>query len=186
MENEVILSLYKEGDYRRSDLYGVLSWKFRRKTQFTGNTIRIAIQGKKGEAFSFFKSFKHNNVWITGDIWHENFSTIGKMLFKKLGYDVDITKLATSPIYCNYWLATPDIYKRYCEEILGPAIKLLSTDEELRNLCDKDAKYSNYDSAGEDVCRRIFDRPYYTYYPFVCERLFTTFCAINGIQVTQL
>ena len=76
--------------------------------------------------------------------------------------------------------------------MLAPAMRLMEEDEEISRLCDEDSGYGCLFEK-EDYCREVnrqfaiskvrcmelFGKPYYTYHPFICERLISTWLALN-------
>ncbi len=187
-ENSVIKKLYNEGDYEGHEYYGVVSWKFRNKTGYNGDAMEklISITNHIGELYAFNKNFKKQNIWVVGENWHADFVKVGNAIFNRLGYDVDVSKLDTEPIYFNYWLIKNEWFQRYCKELLIPAMDLMDNDPEIIDMCERNANYTGIKVMKAQQCMQVFGKPYYTYYPFICERLMSTFAAIHGLNVVQI
>lgn len=67
------------------------------------------------------------------------------------------------PFYCNYWLAKPHIMLDYCK-FINNVIEIIETSNIISQYLDMNAGYK----IGQN---RIFTKPYYTWHPFICERL---------------
>ena len=197
LENQVILDCFLQSDHIGCDYYGVLSPRFFDKTKrrYAYEAIRDFITGDAGRAdvYSFYKSERAENVWAEAvTLWHpKRMTEIGQMIFGRLGWSVDILKLRTSTIFSNHWIAKSSIFARYAGQVLAPAMKLMETDAEIRHACFEDSKYGElfkdprycrsmgYSGATREQCLKLFGRPYYTYHPFLCERFFSTWLALN-------
>lgn len=188
LENQVIKDLVSHGHNRECEYFGVLSWKFSRKVGFSYDYMKSLIyqDNFSHDVYSFFSRVKHMNIWRMGDKWHKDLSKIGQMLINKIGIECNVSDLDTTPVYCNYWIAKTDIFSDYVNTMLTPALKILSTDKEIMFYCDKNSNYTNLDMATPQMCKQIFGKPYYTYYPFILERLPSTYFALNDIRVKHL
>jgi hypothetical protein len=97
-----------------------------------------------------------------------------------LNLDIDLARLAAPIIYQNHFLCRSSLYERFGHDLLGPALRAMAdaTDTELQSLLQKD---SSYRDARVPAARMmaIFGRPYFTLQPFICERLFSTWLALN-------
>lgn len=207
LESQVIRDLVLQGDHKDCDYYGVLSWSFGTETGLNYGSIFDAIENDRlrSSVYSFFSM--HNvrypgNVWLQGvEFWYPPlFLEIGKKLFEKLGITADITSLPTTAIFSNHWIAERAVYEQFVLEMLVPAMGLLESDEELRTLCEKDSGYfelcarPDEDRFGQyprsvspEKCQALFGVPYYTFHPFICERLISTWLALHPeFRVTHL
>ena len=81
-----------------SDLeyWGFVSWKFKEKTNLTGQQVFDFINAYPGQDVYLLNPCILNeavfaNSWEQGDMHHPNISDIGNTFFKKIGYgDVDV------------------------------------------------------------------------------------------------
>lgn len=188
MENQVLADCYRSKDYRGCNYYGVFSWRFFKKTKMNFEALdsTIARDPQRAHVYGFcLEHPPHVNVWryALDRGWHPtSIIDIGQKILDRLGFREDILTLSTPAVYSNYWLATPEIFKRYLEEMLLPAMDLMENDEEIMGLCYEDSKYqlpSGRTMLTPEQLLKIFNRPYYTLHSFVCERLFSTWLALN-------
>lgn len=106
---------------------------------------------------------------------HPGFTPIWMRLLELLGYPADVVKSLGTPtaFYSNYWIARRALWNEYCA-FATRAMQLLDTDPILKELCQKD---SNYRGTIEGTVlsptrlQQICGAPYYTFHPFVMERL---------------
>lgn len=192
LENQVIADLFNQKDYLDCDYYGIFSWKFRNKISYTSSYIFNRMEQLANENFEVFSFFDANeqrnpnlNMWKQGNVWHPLFSTIGKLLFQELGLPDPLT-IRTRLIFSNHWITTPKIYARFCKEMLIPCMELMQNNQEIKELCEMDANYISRDRLKEEDCFPIFGKYYYTYHPFICERLFGTFCGLHDIKLKHI
>jgi len=203
LENQVMLDCYQNGCYKDCDYFGVTSWRFGDKTRKSLDDISkfITRDGGRKDAYGFFISedrvqqhFLRHNMWRHAtDKWHPSlFIEIGQKIFDALKLGVNILDLRMPIIYSNYWIARPEIFQRYVSELLLPAIRVMEEDPAIRRLCYKNSSYHTLFKR-PDIRKatkrskpislmqrmRLFGRPYFTYHPFICERLFSSWLAMN-------
>lgn len=190
LETSVIKKLWESGEHIGCDFFGVVSYKFEKKTRLRSGDIDFHLNRHDADIYTFFghtkayQEWQPLNLWKRDKIWHPNLYDIGVKIFDKLGYD--IRELLMPVIYYNYWITSPVILDEYMNEVLLPAMELMENDKEIKDLCMQDAKYPH---AIKDNKRlyEVFGRPFYTYHPFVCERLFPTFVALkNKYKISNL
>jgi hypothetical protein len=185
LENRVLRDCVRCGDHLGSDYYGVLSWRFSQKTGKKGVDVQSAIErdADRPDVYSFFGNAPDANVWLRAVlVCHPlRLAEIAQKIFNRLGRTEDIFELKTPVIYSNYWIARPFVLERYVSEMLVPAMSLMEEDDEIRTLCFEDARYRpvHHRALSPRKCKKIFGRPYYTYHPFICERLFPSWLALH-------
>lgn len=192
LENQVIKDLVESGDHKGADYYGVLSWKFKQKTYNRLNETQFEYAEQfKPDVIGLWKAVKPHNVWLQPIKlkWHPvEFLECGKYIIEKI-YGVDVETLNTPVCYSNYQIVKSDIYEKYVNELLSPAMELMSTDEYLIDKLFVDANYQTVtkgEIANAETCMRIFGKPFYTLHPFVCERFFSTFASIHNLNFFNL
>jgi hypothetical protein len=192
LENQVIKDLIQAKDNEGSDYYGVLSWKFRSKTynQISEPQLDQAAR-TKADVIGIWGKVKAHNVW-THPVklnWHpKEFLECGKYIVEKI-YGVDVETMNTPIIYSNHQIVKSELYTKYVDEFLAPAMDLMSTDEYLVERLNVNANYNTItkgEIASEETCMRIFNKPFYTLHPFVCERFFSTFASIHNLTIYQI
>jgi hypothetical protein len=188
LENRVIADYVNEClvEDLANTYIGILSARFEQKISWKSsvNTIADIIEqierdGFSAEVYSFFGAFTRRNVWIVAERWQPGVLAAGRYLCNEIWNGVDITELNTPIIYQNAFVAYGPIYKRYVDEALRPALRIIDTDTVLQQLLDKDSKYRALHRLKGKDCEAVFGRPYYTLHPFVLERLFSTWLAMN-------
>lgn len=189
MENLVIKSLWELKDYEHSDYYGVLSWRFQKKMDLSSQDIEKHMQSDNfnSDVYNFHGEDRTKNIFLKDDAFHNGkLSVIANFVFEKQGYK-DILSLKTPLIYCNYWIAKKEVFNKYVEDILIPAIDLMENDIQINKLANENSGYFEYLDREEyrpennrtEKARGIFGVPYYTFHPFICERLMSVFLALN-------
>jgi hypothetical protein len=182
-ENEVIERLIDYGKHKESDYFGVFSHSFQHKIHIWPKNIFEAINQSEYDVYSFFAGMKTNNIFLKGDAWHENFSLVCKKILEKMGYRQDIADHEYKTrciVYQNHFVAKAKVYEDYVNKVLRPALHIMSTDEEIKEIIWKDAKY--HKSKKSEVRERLMEQigvDYYPYHPFVCERLFSFYMDLN-------
>lgn len=69
----------------------------------------------------------------------------------------------------NWWIAKPFWLKKYCEFCLN-CMKYIENNPDMQEIMNTDAMYGD-EKLPENKKIEIFDKPYYTHYPFLFERL---------------
>lgn len=188
LENSVIV---KTIDNFTGDYIGVLSARFEQKMRgkLPKKTIAKTIEIIEGDNFnhkvySFFGGHTKRNIWKVAEHWQPGIIEMAQLIFDKFDPSINILQLNTPIIYQNAFVATSEVYRDYVKSWLGPLMKIMSQ-KEIKKLLYKDAMYKGKKISPEQ-CEKVFGRPYYTFHPFVCERFFSTYCAVKGITVKHL
>lgn len=182
-ENDVIELLIEYRKHKEADYFGVFSHNFQHKIHIWPKDIFKAINENDYDVYSFFAGMKTNNIFLKGDAWHENFSTVCKTILRKLGYNQDVADPGYKTrciVYQNHFIARSDVYEGYVNTLLRPAMELMEYDNEIRDIIWKDAKYTKGNKP--EVKARLKEQigvDYYPYHPFVCERLFSFYMDLS-------
>ena len=193
-ENDVIVELIRAGKHKPRDYFGVFSWRFSEKIPLRSEVIFDLIHedGYQADVYSFFEGThsglgpKGYNIWTFGENSHPGLIEAGEILLKRLGMRVDLRRLTTPVIYQNHFICRSDLYERYVDELLQPAIRGLSNsnDRELQEAISRDAQYVTHLKTA--VREEVFGRPYFSLEPFLCERLFSTWAALQSLNVRHI
>jgi hypothetical protein len=169
-EFDVFMSNYNGGKIQ-ADLTGFVSWKFEQKTGISGLDFKNFILNNPGYDIYFINPFPHlarfRNVWTQGDHFHPELTALTQSLLKKSGYQINLGSIVNrmdTLCYCNYWVGSQRFWRRYIEFIQPLYHYLnhqLSSAEQARLYQQADAKIRA------------------PYPPFIFERLFSTFLALN-------
>lgn len=168
-ENSIIALLAKK-ESDPNEYFGVLSWNLRRKIElmkqfkspFT-NTSKASYsfnwlleQIEKDEDVIFLMEHNPHSPVFEANKIHPRFAIHWKKMMTLLGIECDVLVSWERVIYCNFFIAKHHIYKRYVDELLIPAMRVM--EEQMPEL-NEDAHYPK--------------GPGYTHHSFICERLFS-------------
>lgn len=167
---------YNEGRHLDSELSGLVSPKFSAKTKIAGKRFIEFIQGNPGYDVYFINPFPHLaylsfNVWEQGEFWHRDLCRLANALFKAAEFDLDVTRLsrnkAETLLYSNYWVGNHAFWDRFMT-VVGRLMDAVDT------LPETD-RAQFFSLAAHSTAA--------TYYPFVFERIFSTFLLMEtGIK----
>ncbi len=104
---------------------------------------------------------------------HPGFMQIWDRLMELLDFKHYKTLGTPTPFYSNYWIARRPLWNQYCK-FAKQAIHHLTTDPLLQELCQKDSMYRGTIEGtvlSPTRLQQICGAPYYTFHPFVMERL---------------
>lgn len=189
-ENHIICDLVEEGAHLHTDYFGVFSWAFEYKLGKNLNRVREQVQGD--DIYSFFSKSNQPYIWRQANLWHKGMLEIGQLLMEKMGVKTNLYNLSvrtgerkTCTVYGNYFLAKPEIYERYVNEFLRPAMNIMLGDPEMIAKLSVNSGYKKNRDLSWLVDVTGF--PYYPMHTFVCERLFSTWLVLEGkYKVTHI
>lgn len=191
-ESEVIRDLIERGEHKRSEYFGVVSYKFRQKLgymrdnwknnkniantsvrEFTTETFEELLYQFRPDAMSFQRHAPHDPVMIANG-FHPNFRKYWEEIMTKIGYKWEPVRIE-NVFYCNYFVAKSDLYERYVNEMLGPAMEVMKQMPELMS-------NSRYPLPWPKRLEEQFGVPHWTYHAFICERMFSYFAHIHNFK----
>lgn len=188
-ENKVILELKKAGQI--TDDFGVVSHKLKEKIgvlqkvkwrgsianksnrDFTPELFEELYYLNSPDAMSFQRHEPHDPISYA-DKFHPKFSAYFKNIMNEIGYDWKPTHFE-DVFYCNFFVAKPEVYLAYINEMLCPAMQVMECMPELMG-------NSHYPNALPDNLKKTFGINHYPYHPFLCERMFSYFAHINKLK----
>ena len=106
------------------DYWGYVSWKFKEKTNLTGQQAIDFINANPGYDVYLFNPCIINealfmNSWEQGDIHHPNISVIGNKFLAKVGYeDIDVKSMIldrNKTVFANYVIGNRDFWTRFMD-----------------------------------------------------------------------
>jgi len=181
-EAATISHLLTDGDQRRADFFGVFSWKFAAKIPLGSMEILARMQRDHfaSDVYSFFGKVGRGPLWRLAERKHPGILNAAEALLRRIGFDVDVAALDAPIVYQNHFLACPAVYERFWVELLRPALRVMAdtSDAHLQRLLMRDAHYHDPRLPAPRL-RALFGKPYFCLHPFVCERLFSTWLALN-------
>ena len=104
------------------DYWGFVSWKFKEKTNLTGEQFLSFINDNPGADLYFVNPCLVNealfaNSWEQGDIHHPNISVIGNSFLTKIGYeDVDVRSMVLDrncTMFANYIVGSRAFWDKF-------------------------------------------------------------------------
>jgi len=160
------------------DYWGFMSWKFRSKTNLSGQQFVDWITANPGHDVYFVNPAILNeavfqNGWEQGDVHHPHLSDIGNEFLAKIGYeDLDVKTLVsdcTNLMWANYWVGSRKFWDRY-----------MTFTRKLFSEMDLDPKFKDAVLApGASTYNLNKALPMF---PFIIERLITTYIDLEGID----
>lgn len=127
-EYGVMRQLYfNEETWKKNDKLGVISWKFKQKTNKHPHEFVDWIKKNSGGDIYHINPFTNmkvfNNAWEQGEHFHPGLMEVVKILFEKSNLDLELLTIPHIPkvlCYCNYWVAKKefwDLYMSYTEPL---------------------------------------------------------------------
>ena len=161
------------------DLWGYVSWKFREKTNLSGQQVLDHINNNPDYEVYLFNPCIVNealfaNSWEQGDLHHPNISEIGNKFFAKLGYEtIDVKSMMLDnkrTVFANYVVGN----RRFWEKFMTFSRRLFTE-------ADKDPKFKEeVFGVGRSNYAHDHSLPNFT---FLIERLIPTFLELEGFKV---
>jgi 23S rRNA U2552 (ribose-2'-O)-methylase RlmE/FtsJ len=158
-ENQHILDLFNRKDHLKNDYWGVTSWRMNEKTKLTYDRILSEIKTNNN-----YDVYIYNNYGNEFNLLQNEEFPIGKIikrLYAKKVIPFTNKKLEWVNVFCNYWIAKPEIVDKYINEFLLPVKKAFETDDFIKDILKKE----KLPYRGKD----------YPYQPFIMEYLFGLF-----------
>jgi len=163
-----------------SDLeyWGFVSWKFKEKTNLTGQQVYDFINAYPGQDVYLLNPCILNealfaNSWEQGDFHHPNISAIGNKFLKKVGYgDVDVRLMLldrNTTVFANYVVGSRKFWTKFME-----FSRKLFTEAE----ADPLFKQEVFGAGGSNYAHDK-SLPNFT---FLIERLIPTFIELEGLS----
>lgn len=191
-ENQVIVDLIKSGAHNDCEYFGVVSHGLRDKLdlmnkqwasidnlanhsskKFTPAKFESELRFHKPDVMSFEKHKPQDTITFA-DIFHPNFKIHFQYIVNRIGYYWNPT-VFQDIFYCNNFVAKKEVYEKYVNELLLPAMDIMKTMPELM-------KDSKYEKPLPDNLKKSFGINHYPYHPFLAERFFSYFCHIHKLS----
>jgi len=173
----------RQREWEHADYVGCVSWTAHTKMQ------SLDLDHVLPTNLDFVAFLYRGDALVdTATRWHPEFKRVWIPTLRAMGYkESDILASNIPSFYCNYWACRPAIMDRYLEFFRDFKIQL----ESLPDVQDALWSDAQYKARGKDVaalsdetCMRIWGVPFYTYHPFVCERLPCFFVTtIPGLRI---
>lgn len=181
-ENDCIVKLVKDCT---SEKVGVVSWKLSDKMRKHHLEGLMTKKDSDYQVLSLTRNSSRHSMLAMANAWHPHFKSTIELLWGKLGYKMPGE--AKHPIYQNHYIAKTDIYKRYVNEFLSPAIDLIEKDEELHSAMIKPSGYGRLNRHADlKSVRNKLNMDEYPLAPFILERCPSLWFTLHRINVTYL
>ena len=174
-EYGVMRKLYHLDLLNNNNFNGVLSWKFSDKTGWSSHELFKKINSYKNiDVFTinpYPQYFLYQNVWEQGERYNPGIIDLIEIMYKIASLNTDELKIRMDKgveCYCNYWIAG----KRFINEYFKYSEKLYNifkTNSEIRHKLKNGIRDKNIEAP---------------FFPFIFERLFSTFLAVNRDKYT--
>lgn len=174
----------------KGDKIAVCSWALRQKMNMRIPPRRELTEEVLQEDFdvmSFTKNSHDHDMLGALEAWHPGSKELLRKIWTKLGHP--LLKKPKYPIYQNAFCARAEVYKAYVQEFLDPAMDIMATDEEIRNLCFQNSGYNRtVDNRPVDFTRtkKYLGLTYYPMHPFILERCFSIWIDDKNLKVVYL
>lgn len=166
-ENSVIRELIEKGSHKDADYFGVFSHDITKEVVFKHNGQRLnpfsldSCLATGSDIYSFQARRNQPNILTQAERYHPGFMGYVQEIFSAIGWE--IPPKTDFIILFNHFVARSEIYERYVQELLTPAMDVMTTMPALM----KNAGYKKYVS---DEMKRA-GLNHYPFHPFICERL---------------
>lgn len=163
--------------YQSCDYFGILSWKTLRKTGISPLQAKRFIESDTDNPDYYWLKLKEMsytlNPWCMG-----HGSDLFNIANTVLKFDSGFLYRETYAIFCQYYLVTPEIFNTFMSECMNPVIRIMDSGR-YDDILSQRVDYNESKPSQEQLIR-IFGFPYYTWHPFIIERLFPSFAAMKG------
>lgn len=164
-ENQHILDLVDRGDHYGNNYWGLTSWRKFDKTELTYKDIVTDISLNSGKDVYIYNNYGNEFNLLQNDKFP--IGRIIRRLYKTGVIAYKNPNLEWVNVFCNYWVARPEIVDQYVETFLKPVQRAMETDSEIVKILKEE--------------RLPYRGKQYPYHPFVMEYLFGLFLYHNPL-----
>lgn len=164
--------IHEEGHTKELDAWGVFGPRWKEKLRFDASVITNAIENNPGHHVYVFNHARvvdalTHNVWEHGEVFHKGIQKVTEAALRSAGYDVKVLNevMGRNVCFSSYFIATKIFWRDYMNflEDMYSRFEDLQGDE--ARIYKSSANYSR----DKEV----------TMFPFIVERLFSTFLHLN-------
>lgn len=165
----------RRSEWEHADLVGCIAWSAHTKQPLIKDAPALCTEAMRSGADVISFLYRGDPLIQTAEHWHPGFTEVWHETLKTFGWLDEVILHPNIPsFYANYWACTPSLMSGYCQFALKAAHRIQGSDR-LTDLIWRDASYSK---RGKDIaklaereCMRIWGVPFYTFHPFLFERL---------------
>ena len=188
LENHMYTSwlLDHEDEWRDADWVGCVAWSASTKQPLVSRIDRICEEATDNGADFVALMYRGDPLVPAAEHWHPGFSRAWCAAWTSLGWPTDLVLHDDLPsFYCNYWLTTPTVMKRYCTLMAYFAMRI-ETVPELRAALWTDSAYHERGPGiakmTHDECDARFGVRHYPMVIFVMERMICVFASVMATK----
>lgn len=172
--------MYQQCCEQGLDHWGFVSWKFKDKSNLSGEQFVNWINANPGHDVYFVNPAILNeavfaNGWEQGDVHHPNLSAMGNRFLQATGYDVEAQNVLldrTKIMWANYWVGSRKFWDGYMA-FTRKLFDVMEQDVWLKEQIMTDG-LSNY-----NLNKNLPN------FPFVIERLISTYIDLENIDAVN-
>jgi hypothetical protein len=140
--------------------------------------------------YSNYDVIPFNNVYSTSlliisEYFHPSFINIWEQILLLLNYNIDdILSLKIPVFYNNYWMAKPEWVLKYIE-FYKNVVHIMENNMKIKYLLYQNSNYKGKLLEYPGILIKICGRPYYTFHPFIIERIVCFFFWAHKAKIYQ-
>ena len=164
--------IYEEDRAKGLDAFGVFGPRWQEKLRFSAETITNAIDNNPGYHVYVFNHARvvdalTHNVWEHGEVFHKGIQRVTESALKAAGYDTKVLNevMGSNVCYSSYFVAKKVFWRDYLDFLDDMKSRFEDLTGEDARIYRSSANYSR-------------DKEL-TMFPFIVERLFSTFLHLN-------
>jgi hypothetical protein len=150
---------------------GVFSPEFRRKARMPLSRMVARSVLTKAQVFYITGMTYEMNVWQHGAMMHPHFFKKSFIVLEEAGL-ARILRQDSVSIFCNYFLMNVELWHEFREEWLLPVMRAM---DKHKDIVDQPCNYKSSSGHKTEQIQKSTGYPFYTYRPFICERLIGSF-----------
>jgi len=132
-----------------------------------------------------FNNYFNTPLLISSEYYHPSFINIWEEILLLLNYNInDILSLKIPVFYNNYWMAKPKWMEKYIE-FYKKFVDIMENNKNIKYLLYQNSKYKGKLLEYPGILIKICGRPYYTFHPFIIERIVCFFFWVNNAKIYQ-
>lgn len=167
-ENSCIKEIVCSGYANASDYLGIFSHDIQQEVSFkennklfTPDNLKEAVLEGGVDFYSFQKRRSQPNILTQAEHYHPGIVQMTQYILKRIGFD--FPKKLEKIVLFNHFVARTEVYQKYVEEMLVPAMDIMVTMPELN-------ENAGYKKQHPDFTKQLGFN-HYPYHPFILERL---------------
>ena len=154
------------------------------------NKVKLFDINELANKYSNYDIIPFNNnfntpLLISSEYFHPSFINIWEEILLLLNYNiVDILSLKIPVFYNNYWMAKPKWVLKYIE-FYKKVVYIMENNKNIKYLLYQNSKYKGKLLEYPGILIKLCGRPYYTFHPFIIERIVCFFFWVNNAKIYQ-